>query len=226
MATIVSSDTHTSGGLLNSNEPQALKNWRTGRRVDLIALRTAASAADHARWSLQIDAHVASLLANVAGKAIGFCWPYQAEYDPRAQVLVCLERGARGALPVVVAPRTPLIFREWNLETRMARGVYDIPVPIDSLQIVPDIILIPLVGFDAEGYRLGYGGGFFDRTLAAMSPRPATIGVGFELSRLETIYPQWHDIPVDYVLTEKGLYRRDSNRLTLASAKPHAALED
>jgi 5-formyltetrahydrofolate cyclo-ligase len=206
-----------SSGILNSNDPQALKKWRTERRVDLIARRIAAIAADHARWSVEIDCHIASLLTNVAAKTIGFCWPYQAEYDARVQVLDCLERGARGALPVVIAPSTPLIFREWTLETKMALGVYDIPVPLDTSQIVPDIILIPLVGFDAEGYRLGYGGGFFDRTLAAMIPRPIIIGVGFELSRLPTIYPQWHDIPVDYVVTEKGLYRRYLNRLTLGA---------
>jgi 5-formyltetrahydrofolate cyclo-ligase len=211
---------------LISNDPQALKKWRTERRVDLIARRIAANAADHARWSVQIDCYIASLLTDVAAKVIGFCWPYQAEYDARAPVLDCLERGARGALPVVVAPRTPLIFREWTLEANMAPGVYHIPVPIGTSQIVPDIILIPLVGFDTEGYRLGYGGGFFDRTLAVMRPRPVTIGIGFELSRLPTIHPQWHDIPVDYVITEKGLYRRNLNRLTLASVKPHATLRD
>jgi 5-formyltetrahydrofolate cyclo-ligase len=206
--------------------PEALKSWRTARRVDLIARRIAASAADHARWSLEIERSIASLLTNVGGKVIGFCWPYQAEYDARALVLECLERGARGALPVVIAPRTPLIFREWDLETKMVPGVYDIPFPTGTSQIVPDVILVPLVGFDAEGYRLGYGGGFFDRTLAAMIPRPMTIGVGFELSRLTTIHPQWHDIPVDYIATENGLYRRDSNRLVLASAKAHTPPND
>jgi 5-formyltetrahydrofolate cyclo-ligase len=211
---------NTSGGLLDLTDPRAVKNWRTGRRVELIARRIAANAADHARWSLAIDGYVASLLTDVAGKIIGFCWPYQAEYDARALVLDCLERGARGALPVVIAARTPLIFREWDLETEMVPGAYNIPVPVGTSQIVPDVVLVPLVGFDAEGYRLGYGGGFFDRTLAAMIPRPATIGVGFELSRLATIHPQWHDIPVDYIVTEKGLYPRDSNHLALASTRP------
>lgn len=204
---------------MNSDDPQSLKTWRRKCRVDLIARRSAASSADHSRWSLAIDRYVESLLTDTAGKVVGFCWPYQAEYDARALVLNCIEHGARGALPVVVAPRTPLIFREWDLDTEMAPGVYDIPVPISTPQVVPDIILVPLVGFDAKGYRLGYGGGYFDRTLAAMASRPATIGIGFELSRLPTIHPQWHDIPLDYIVTEKDLYRRDSNRLTPVSVQ-------
>jgi hypothetical protein len=68
-------------------------------------------------------------------------------------------------------------------------------------------------GWDGQGYRLGYGGGFFDRTLAALAPRPAVIGVAYEQARLETIRPQAWDIPVDYVVTERGVYRRDAGGL-------------
>jgi 5-formyltetrahydrofolate cyclo-ligase len=69
--------------------------------------------------------------------------------------------------------------------------------------VVPDLLVVPLVGFDAQGYRLGYGGGFYDRTIAAMPAKPRTIGVGFELGRLLTIYPEPHDIPLDSVITER-----------------------
>jgi hypothetical protein len=69
------------------------------------------------------------------------------------------------------------------------------------------VLIVPLLGFDAEGYRLGYGGGHYDRTLAAMVPRPLTIGVGYALGRLETIYPQPHDIPLDAIVTETGYVR-------------------
>ena len=68
-------------------------------------------------------------------------------------------------------------------------------------------------GWDAQGYRLGYGAGFFDRTLAALAKRPVTIGVSYELARLDTIYPQPWDIPMDYVVTERGVYRRDPEGL-------------
>jgi 5-formyltetrahydrofolate cyclo-ligase len=69
-------------------------------------------------------------------------------------------------------------------------------------------VLAPLVGFDRQCYRLGYGGGYFDRTLAALAPRPLAIGVGFELSRIETIYPQPFDIPMNVVVTETKIRRR------------------
>ncbi|MEZ5592020.1 MAG: 5-formyltetrahydrofolate cyclo-ligase [Gammaproteobacteria bacterium] len=74
--------------------------------------------------------------------------------------------------------------------------------------VEPDVLLVPLVGFDDKAYRLGYGGGYFDRTIAAMRQRPLAIGIGYELARLNTIYPQPHDIPMDAIVTEQGLFRR------------------
>jgi 5-formyltetrahydrofolate cyclo-ligase len=89
----------------------------------------------------------------------------------------------------------------------MTPGVYDIPVPAMRDVVVPAVLLVPVVGFDRTNYRLGYGGGYYDRTLAAADPRPMAIGVGFELSRLNTIHPQPHDIPLDAVVTEAGTQR-------------------
>ncbi len=194
-------------------DEQTLKAWRTQLRAELIARRLAANIEDRTRWNSAIDAFIEALLADVAGKIIAYCWPYQAEYDARSLILRFLERGAEAALPVVVAPRQPMVFRQWTPETKMLAGVYDIPFPIDSPEVVPDIALIALAGFDDAGYRLGYGAGFFDRTLAAIEPRPMTIGVGFELARVPTIYPQWHDIPLDYVVTELGIRQRIGGRL-------------
>jgi 5-formyltetrahydrofolate cyclo-ligase len=194
------------------DEP-ALKAWRTQLRAELIARRLAADLQQRNQWNAAIDAHLERLLTDVAGKIIAFCWPYQAEYDARSLILRFLARGAHAALPVVVASRQPLIFRAWTPETAMKPAVYDIPVPVDSPQVMPDIALIALAGFDDGGYRLGYGGGFFDRTLAVISPRPLTIGVGFELARVPTIHPQPHDIPLDYIVTERGIQHREAGRL-------------
>jgi 5-formyltetrahydrofolate cyclo-ligase len=66
---------------------------------------------------------------------------------------------------------------------------------------------VPLLGFDAAGYRLGQGGGYYDRTLANLPQRPLTIGIGYEFGRLETIHPQPHDIPMDAIVTERGVER-------------------
>jgi hypothetical protein len=73
-------------------------------------------------------------------------------------------------------------------------------------------------GWDAGGYRLGYGGGFFDRTLASLANKPVVIGVSYELGRLETIHPQSWDVPMDYVVTERGVYRRDPEGLVFLAA--------
>ena len=80
-----------------------------------------------------------------------------------------------------------------------------IPVPATAAGPTPDVLLLPLVAFDAAGYRLGYGGGYFDRTLAAMHPRPLTIGVGFDLCAVADIRPERHDIPLDLIVTESGI---------------------
>jgi hypothetical protein len=79
--------------------------------------------------------------------------------------------------------------------------------------LTPDAVLLPMNGWDAQGYRLGYGGGFFDRTLAATAQKPLTIGVSYELAKIPSIDPQSWDIPMDYVVTERGVYRRDPEGL-------------
>ncbi|MGH6741178.1 MAG: 5-formyltetrahydrofolate cyclo-ligase, partial [Bradyrhizobium sp.] len=94
--------------------------------------------------------------------------------------------------------------------------VYDIPYPASGEPVKPSILLIPVVGFDEAGYRLGYGGGFYDRTIATYTEKPLCVGNGFELGRLATIYPLPHDIPMDYVVTERGLYRRGPEGLAPA----------
>jgi 5-formyltetrahydrofolate cyclo-ligase len=96
-----------------------------------------------------------------------------------------------------------LIFWPWWPGAPMTQGVWSIPIPADGEPVQPDTLLVPLVGFDSENYRLGYGGGFYDRTIAAMPSRPRTIGIGFACARLATIYPQPYDIPMDEVVTDE-----------------------
>ena len=82
-----------------------------------------------------------------------------------------------------------------------------------SPEVVPDAVLLPMNGWDGQGYRLGYGAGFFDRTLASLEKKPVTIGISYEMARLDTVHPQSWDIPMDYVVTERGVYRRDGEAL-------------
>ena len=183
--------------------------FRRAQRQLLLAARDAADADARADWSDAITALLVERTWALAPRMLGFYWPHRGEYDPMPVISQVIERGGQVALPLVVAKAQPLEYRAWRpgMEMTPSRQSFGIPHPAEGPAVTPDAMLIPLLGFDGGGYRLGYGGGYFDRTLAALAPRPTTIGVGFELGRLETIYPQPHDIPMDLIVTERGVLR-------------------
>lgn len=198
--------------------PPDVAAWRREQRKRLIALREAIEPGQLHEWRLAIDSHLWRAFPGLRGTVIALCWPYRNEYDARHLAARLRAQGSTTLLPVVVARDTPLRFREWHPGVAMARGTLGIPYPVGSPFMQPKAVLLPMVGFDPGGYRLGYGGGYFDRTLEAANPRPTVIGVVHELARMETIHPQAHDIPMDYVVTERGVYRRDGRELALLSA--------
>lgn len=185
----------------------SVRRWRKEMRATLIAQRLAVPRAERTDRDAQITTLLDQALASRAMRRVGFYWPFKGEFDPRILARRLHARGIALALPVVVAKATPLVFRPWAPGTRLALGVWNIPVPAEGEPVTPDVVLAPVVGFDADRYRLGYGGGYYDRTLAAMTPRPFVIGVGFALSRLPSIHPQPHDIPMDLIVTEQGAGR-------------------
>ena len=179
--------------------------WRRALRRDMVARRAALSKAEHDRLSARIGGHLLASLA--APRVVAFCWPIKHEPDVRAVVERWTALGARAALPVVVVADAPLAFRVWTAETPLVPDRYGIPTPVVGDFVQPDLILLPLNGFDGAGYRLGYGGGYFDRTLAALSPRPLAVGVGFEINRVDSIRPESHDQRLDWIVTEAGSFR-------------------
>jgi 5,10-methenyltetrahydrofolate synthetase len=183
-----------------------IKVWRKAKRAELIARREQASAEEHKRWNSSITRYLESGFPGLAGLTVGFCWPYKGEFDARFAIRTFRSGGAHAALPAVVDKKGPLEFRLWWPGAPMTPGVYSIPVPDGTQRVVPDAAIVPMNGFDERGYRLGYGGGYFDRTLGATMPRPVSIGVGYELARVETIFPQPHDIAMDFVVTEAGIH--------------------
>jgi 5-formyltetrahydrofolate cyclo-ligase len=197
---------------------EALKRWRKSERERLIAARLALTQAELDRAREAIDRAIERAFPGLVRLKLAFCWPIQNEYDARHIARTLRGRGALTALPVVVAPRQPLVFREWHPGVELAKGPLDIPYPLNSAQVVPEAVLLPMNGWDRQGYRLGYGAGFFDRTLASLAKKPIVIGVSYELSRMETIQPQPWDIPVDYLVTERGVYRRDPEGLAFLGA--------
>lgn len=196
------------------NQIDDVKDWRKKARARLIAERAALPAASVEATRRAIDATLERSFPGLARLRVAFCWPIKNEYDARHFARTLRDRGALTALPVVVGRGQPLAFREWHPGVRLAKGALDIPYPVDSPEVTPQAVLLPMNGWDQRGYRLGYGAGFFDRTLAALVEKPIVIGVTYEAARLETIFPQAWDIPADYVVTERGLYRRDEEGLS------------
>ncbi len=183
-----------------------LKRWRKAERERLTGQRMALRAEERRPHDERIMAGLEAAIGAVEGLVIGAYWPFKAEPDLRPLMRSIAGRGGQVGLPVVVARGQPLIFRAWAPGDRLTRGVWNIPVPLeDAPAVVPDVVIAPVIGFDAACYRLGYGGGFYDRTLAARDPRPRVLGVGYGFAAISTIYPQWHDIPMDVVVTEAGI---------------------
>jgi 5,10-methenyltetrahydrofolate synthetase len=215
-----------------------IKTWRKAQRAHLVARRAAIPPDKRKSWNDRITEHLVAGFAVPPDGVLGFCWPYKGEFDARYAVRKWREHGAVAALPEVVENRAPLRFRKWWPGAPMRAGVYDIPVPDGTEVLIPDLAIVPMNAFDEGGYRLGYGGGFFDRTLAASERRMIAIGVSYEILHLETIYPQAHDIPMDFVVAENGVYaaggdplvrtdqdesRRRFARLSIARRLPRAA---
>jgi 5,10-methenyltetrahydrofolate synthetase len=168
------------------------------QREHLLALR----AAQPPEAAARVATRVAEWLDRAAPESLGFYWPVRGEPDLRAVVGAWLAADARrvAALPVIEGER--MVFRAWTPATPMGRGAYGIAVPHGMELVVPAALLVPCVGYDAAGYRLGYGGGWYDRTLAATRPRPRTVGVAFEACRLASIAPEAHDVALDVVLSD------------------------
>lgn len=195
---------------VDPEQARDVARWRKAERTRLRAARLALSVAERKEIGEALTGHLRQMLQNrfggAQGKVFSAYWPIKGEPDLRPLMAELHKAGISVALPLVETRAAPLTFRRWTPETRMVRGDWNIPVPPpDAPVVTPDIALAPLVGWTAEGYRLGYGGGYFDRTLTALKPKPFVVGIGLQESRLQTIYPQPHDVPLDLIVTENGI---------------------
>ncbi|AKM30816.1 5-formyltetrahydrofolate cyclo-ligase [Pandoraea faecigallinarum] len=177
---------------------------------------------DRAARDAALAARLSGELVRRAPRCIGFYWPIQGEFDARDVVAAWLAQAPAGAtrsaaLPVVTAPDAPLVFHRWTPGTPMVEGRYRIPVPRDTDVLAPDLLLVPCVGFTRDGLRLGYGGGFYDRTLHAMSPAPRTLGIAYDALEIAQLRAEAHDLALDAVVTESATFVRPASA---ASALP------
>lgn len=180
---------------------------RRALRNHALQAREALTATAREALTRRLEAHLASLLVRLAPRCLAFCWPFRGEPDLRHFVAGWLATDAdrRAALPVVLDREAPLVFRRWTPGMTLVPDRHGIPHPPAGEELVPQVVLVPLNAFDAGGYRLGYGGGYFDRTLAALEV--CAVGVGFELGRTDSVLPQPHDQPMDWLVTEAGVFR-------------------
>lgn len=201
---------------VDPEQARDVARWRRAERIRLARLREGLGQNGRAQISAQISRNLENLLAERGvGQAtvVSGYWPIKGEPDLRALLAQLHRTGITIALPVVETRAAPLIFRLWTPETRMVRGDWNIPVPPPEARVLtPDVTLAPCLGWDGGCYRLGWGGGYFDRTLAALTRRPTGIGIALAAARLPTIYPQPHDIPLDMILTEDGVSARRSDQ--------------
>lgn len=185
-----------------------IERWRKEERQRLIDLRLARPAGERRAAADKVAQQLDSLLEPSSDSFVSLYWPFRGELDLRPWMRGFVARGGRIALPVVVAKGEALVFREWRPGCRMTHGVWKIPIPAEGPEVVPSVVIAPLVGHDPQCYRLGYGGGFFDRTLAGLPGDRLAIGVGDGSGAIASIYPQPHDIPMDVILTEGSRQER------------------
>lgn len=182
--------------------PEQIGPWRKRERERLLRQRQAVPSGQRRHWDAAIVRALRQRLADVRSAVVSAYWPIRGEPDLRPLLAELTAAGARIALPLVVDKGRPLLFKEWRQGARLERGVWGIPFPAEGAVVRPDLLLVPVLGFDRAAYRLGYGGGYFDRTLAELADSARAIGVGYGLAEIPTIHPQPHDIAMDLVVTE------------------------
>ncbi len=149
------------------------------------------------------------------GAVVSGFLPYQSEIDVRPLMARLAAEGMVTALPVVTSRNAPLTFRAWRPGEATEPGAWNIPVPPTSAaEVVPDVLLVPMLAFDSGGYRLGYGGGFYDRTLENLRrhKQPVAVGVAYAAQEVHHVPRAPHDQPLDWILTEMGARRVDDGK--------------
>jgi 5-formyltetrahydrofolate cyclo-ligase len=180
-----------------------VRAFRKAKRAELLERRGKLELEVRKRHAESVTQRLLATVDLRAYPVLGFYWPIRGELDLRELARRHIEAGGTAALPVVVAKNAPVELWKWQYGAAMQRGFWNIPVPAERRVVRPDVLVIPLVGYDAAGFRLGYGGGYYDRTLASLAPRPFCIGVGYDDAQLESIQPQPHDIPMNVIVTER-----------------------
>jgi 5-formyltetrahydrofolate cyclo-ligase len=186
---------------------QDLEAQKRAARSAALKLRIELHEKHKAKAPLELARTGLDFIGLVPGLIVSGFFPYKSEIDTLPLLARLDSEGWITCLPIVKAERQPLIFRQWAPGEPTVSGIWDIRMPLEEApEVEPDVLLVPLLAFDASGYRLGYGGGFYDRTLQHLRQKKAiiAIGVGYSGQELAVVPRGAMDQPLDYVLTEAG----------------------
>lgn len=183
-------------------EKSRLRHEAMARRKEAHALARGAAAALRDNFLRRISVK--------AGQVVSGYWAMGEEIDPRPLMEALIDRGVRCCLPVTLERGLPLLFRAWTPQTELQPAGFGTHVPpAEAEQLEPDILLVPLLAYDSDGYRLGYGGGYYDVTLAALRKHKhiTAVGVAYALQETEPLPREDHDQRLDWIVTERGARR-------------------
>jgi 5-formyltetrahydrofolate cyclo-ligase len=174
------------------------------RKTAFAARKAAFDAPDRPSLVARATSHTIEALAQFQGAVLAGYMPMRTELDP---LLAMAAHRGKVAVPVIIAAATPLKFREWTPDALLVDGAFGAKIPAEGAWLVPRVVLVPLLAFDARGYRMGYGGGFYDRTLEMLRAAGPVLalGFGFAAQEIETVPTEPTDQPLDGMITEAGL---------------------
>lgn len=179
-------------------------------RAAALARRDALSAEERARAAVALAARRMPPLDITSSTVVAGYAPIRSEIDPVPLMRSLAVKGAALAMPAIAARDTALVFRAWMPGDALVRGALGTcEPPASAVEVVPDIVLVPLAAFDRAGHRIGYGAGYYDRTLEALRRRRTVtaIGLAFAVQEVAQVPALSHDVRLDYVLTETGVFR-------------------
>lgn len=185
---------------------EAIDAAKAALRKKAHAIRAALAPDFRAEAAQAVAAHFFENIAFAPEDVIAGYWRIRDELDCQP-ILVRLMDGGQGVvLPVVAGPDAPLDLRLWQADAPLYEAGFGTLAPSDlAPRAAPDLILVPLLGFDAQGTRLGYGGGYYDRTIATLAKKPLLVGLAFAAQEMPDIPHETHDVPLDAVVTEEGV---------------------
>lgn len=195
----------TSTEITEADRVEAIKNELRARAK---AKRAAIGSQYRAEAAQKAAAHFFEAISLSPGQAVSVYWPIRDELDSKPLLIRLMDDGWPVGLPVVTGRDAPLVFRRWEDGAPLYPAGFGMLQPgAEAAELVPEVMVLPLLGFDRTGTRLGYGGAYYDRTLLALESRPLLVGYAFAAQEFETVPAEAHDAKLDLLITEEGVVR-------------------